>query len=117
MKREYRKWFSAELGREMEMLAFGHDGLPAIVFPTSQGRFYEFEDRGLVAAVADKLERGQLQLLPRAGTTAAWDRIGRSRGIFSTRSTSLTKWCRWCAIAIIVRTWLRWDAALVDIMR
>lgn len=62
MNREYRKWFSPELGREMEMLVFGHRGLPAIVFPTSQGRFYEFEDRGMVGAVADKIEAGRLQL-------------------------------------------------------
>lgn len=62
MKREYHKWFSHELGRDMEMLVFGHDGLPAIVFPTSQGRFYEFEDRGMVGAVADKIDAGKLQL-------------------------------------------------------
>ena len=63
MKREYHKWYSPKLGREMELLVFGHDGLPAIVFPTSQGKFYEFEDRGMVGAVAGKLEHGQLQLI------------------------------------------------------
>ena len=62
MKRAYHKWWSGELGRDMEMLVFGHDGLPAIVFPTSCGRFYEFEDRGMVDAVRDKLEGGRLQL-------------------------------------------------------
>ncbi len=62
MRREYRKWFSRELGREMEMLLFGHHGVAAIVFPTSQGRFFEFEDRGMVAAVREKIEAGQLQL-------------------------------------------------------
>ena len=62
MKREYHKWWSDELGREMEMLIFGHDGLPAVVFPTSQGRFFEFEDRGMVDAVRDKIEGGRLQL-------------------------------------------------------
>jgi esterase/lipase superfamily enzyme len=62
MRRDYRKWYSADLGREMEMLVFGQDGLPAIVFPTSQGKFYEFEDRGMVGAVAGKIERGELQL-------------------------------------------------------
>ena len=30
------------------MLVFGHAGAPVLVFPTSQGRFYEFEDRGMV---------------------------------------------------------------------
>jgi len=63
MKRDYHKWYSPELGREMELLVFGHDGMPAIVFPTSQGKFYEFEDRGMVAAVAGKLEHGELQLI------------------------------------------------------
>jgi len=63
MRREYHKWYSPELGREMELLVFGHEGLPAIVFPTSQGKFYEFEDRGMVAAVAGKLEHGDLQLI------------------------------------------------------
>lgn len=63
MRREYRKWHSPTLGREMELLIFGHDGLPAVVFPTSQGRFYEFEDRGMVASLQDKIEGGRLQLV------------------------------------------------------
>jgi esterase/lipase superfamily enzyme len=62
MNREYHKWFSDRLGREMEMLVFGHGGLPAIVFPTSCGRFYEFEDNGMVDAIRDKLEAGEVQL-------------------------------------------------------
>ena len=62
MNREYHKWFSPTLGRDMEMLVFGHDGLPMVVFPTSQARFYEFEEHGMVAAIADKLEHGNVQL-------------------------------------------------------
>jgi esterase/lipase superfamily enzyme len=62
MNREYHRWGSRDLGRDMEMLVFGHDGLPAIVFPTSCGRFFEFEDRGMVQAVADKICGGRLQL-------------------------------------------------------
>jgi esterase/lipase superfamily enzyme len=46
----------------MEMLVFGHGGLPAIVFPTSRGRFYEFEEFGMVEAIRWKLESGQVQL-------------------------------------------------------
>ncbi len=62
MHREYHKWFSPRLGREMELLVFGHAGLPAVVFPTSQGRFYEFEDRSMVAAVRGKIDAGEVQL-------------------------------------------------------
>jgi esterase/lipase superfamily enzyme len=62
MKREYHKWFSPSLGRDMELLIFGHCGVPALVFPTSQGRFFEFEDRGMVNAVAGEIEQGHVQL-------------------------------------------------------
>ncbi len=62
MKREYCRWYSASLGRDMELLVFGHTGLPAVVFPTSCGRFFEFEERGMVEAVRGKIEHGHLQL-------------------------------------------------------
>jgi esterase/lipase superfamily enzyme len=62
MVREYHKDYSSRLGREMELLVFGHAGVPVVVFPTSCGRFFEFEDRGLVAAVGEKVEGGELQL-------------------------------------------------------
>lgn len=62
MRRDYRKWYSHRLGREMELLLFGHAGLPCLVLPTSCGRFYEFEHFGMVDAVAQKLETGQIQL-------------------------------------------------------
>lgn len=44
------------------MLVFGHSGARCLVFPTSQGRFYEWEDRGMMAALADPIARGWLQL-------------------------------------------------------
>ena len=62
MHREYQRWFSRTLGRDMEMLVFGHSGRPVIVFPTSMGAFFEYEDRGMVGALAGKLDAGELQL-------------------------------------------------------
>ena len=46
----------------MELLVFGHAGMPVLVFPTSGGRFFEFEDRGMVAALAGRIDAGELQL-------------------------------------------------------
>ena len=60
--REYLKHWSHALGRDMEALRFGFAGLPLLVFPTSMGRFYQWEDFGVVAALADKLDAGYLQL-------------------------------------------------------
>jgi esterase/lipase superfamily enzyme len=62
MQRNYEKWFSPALGRDMELLRFGWSGFPVVLFPTSMGRFFQYEDFGLVARLADKVERGQLQL-------------------------------------------------------
>ena len=61
MHREYHRWHSPTLGRTMELLVFGHAGARVLVFPTSQGRFYEWQDRGMMDAVRDHIERGWLQ--------------------------------------------------------
>ena len=62
MNREHHRWHSPSLGRDMELLVFGHGGARAIVFPSSMGTFYEWEDRGMVDALAHPLENGWLQL-------------------------------------------------------
>lgn len=46
----------------MEMLVFGHSGARVLVFPTSLGKFFEWEDRGMIDVLAEPLERGWLQL-------------------------------------------------------
>ncbi len=59
MNREYHRWRSPVLARDMELLVFGHDGLPLLVFPTSKGRFYDFEDRGMVRAIEGAIDAGR----------------------------------------------------------
>ncbi len=63
MKREYVSWTSPALGREMEMLVFGHAGTPLLAFPSSMGRFFEWEDFKMAEALAPKLEAGHNQLI------------------------------------------------------
>ena len=62
MNREYHRWYSPSLERDMELLIFGHAGARVLVFPTSMGRFYEWEDRGMMGVVQDDLEHGRLQI-------------------------------------------------------
>jgi esterase/lipase superfamily enzyme len=62
MNREFHRWYSPSLNRDMELLIFGHAGARVIVFPTSKGRFFEWEDRGMVGSLWEHLERGWLQL-------------------------------------------------------
>ncbi len=46
----------------MELLVFGHAGAKVIMFPTRDGRFFEYEDIGIVGSLRAKVEAGQLQL-------------------------------------------------------
>jgi esterase/lipase superfamily enzyme len=46
----------------MELLIFGHAGARVLVFPTSLGKFFEWEDRGMVGALGDHLINGWAQL-------------------------------------------------------
>ncbi|MGH7649928.1 MAG: esterase family protein, partial [Gemmatimonadaceae bacterium] len=63
MHREYHQWFSPSLGRPMELLRFGHAGARVVVFPTSMGRFFEWEDRGMIGALADHVDNGWIQVI------------------------------------------------------
>lgn len=62
MRRDYHKWWSPRLSRDMELLVFGHGGARVIVFPTRCGRFFDYENFGLVERIRSRLEAGQLQL-------------------------------------------------------
>lgn len=62
MNREYHRWHSPSLNRDMELLVFGHAGARVLVFPTSQGRYFEWEDRGMMWALRDHINNGWLQL-------------------------------------------------------
>ena len=47
----------------MDLLIFGHGGTPILAFPSSMGRFYEWEDFGMVSALSAQLENGHNQLI------------------------------------------------------
>ena len=63
MHRQHHRWWSPHLGRHMDLLEFGHAGARVIAFPTSQGQFFEWEDRGMVRALKRHLENGWVQLV------------------------------------------------------
>jgi esterase/lipase superfamily enzyme len=62
MNREHHRWISPSLDREMDLLVFGHAGARVLVFPSSMGKFFEWEDRGMIGALGEHLERGWVQL-------------------------------------------------------
>lgn len=62
MNREYHKWYSERLQRHMELLIFGHAGQKVLVFPTRDGRFYEYEDLRITEWLKPRILAGELQL-------------------------------------------------------
>jgi esterase/lipase superfamily enzyme len=62
MHREYIAWWSPRLQRTMDLLVFGHAGARVLVFPTRGGRFYDYENWGLVASLASSICQGHIQL-------------------------------------------------------
>jgi esterase/lipase superfamily enzyme len=44
------------------VLAYGHWGRPVLAFPSQQGECWQYEERGMVAAVGDLLDAGRVKL-------------------------------------------------------
>jgi esterase/lipase superfamily enzyme len=62
MRRDYHNWYSNRVDRQMELLVYGEGGMPVLVFPTSRGRFFEFENNGMIHALTPRIEERRLQV-------------------------------------------------------
>lgn len=62
MQVDYHSFYSSRLGRTMEFKSYGHKGKPMIVFPSSGGRFYEYEDFKMIEACKYYIENGQIRV-------------------------------------------------------
>jgi esterase/lipase superfamily enzyme len=62
MNREHHRWFSPVVGRDMDLLVFGHGGARMLVFPTSMGTHSEWHDRHMPEVLGEHLERGWIQM-------------------------------------------------------
>ncbi len=62
MNREYVTIPSLRLQQNLEMLVFGHSGKPILVFPSSEGRFFDYENFGMIATIAPFIEAGKIHV-------------------------------------------------------
>ena len=63
MHTQYFKEYSYSLDRDMEFKVYGHAGVPFVVFPCQDGKFHDFEDRGMHNLVADHINSGRMQMI------------------------------------------------------
>lgn len=62
MEIQYRKEYSPIMGKDMEFKIYGHAGKPVLFIPCQDGRFYDFENFGMINAWAPWLESGEVML-------------------------------------------------------
>jgi esterase/lipase superfamily enzyme len=74
---EERTWPSPALGHDMSLKVYGHDGRPVVAFPSQEGRYWDFENWGMVDACAGFIESGRMRIVAVDGidwqTWANWD--------------------------------------------
>jgi len=75
MKIEYHAWDSSHLGQKMELKVYGTGGRPFLVFPSSSGRFFDFENQGMVHCVESFLADEKIQIFSVDGIDPqSWDK-------------------------------------------
>ena len=87
MEINYHKFYSDSLAQQFELKSYGTTGKPVMVFPTSCGRFFDYENNGMIGAMSEFIERGDITVFTVDGRDSeSWykpvhdERIGRRHG-------------------------------------
>lgn len=62
MERRETAWHSTDLGIEMPLVAYGHAGIPLLMFPTAAADYLEYERFLLIDAIAHHIEAGRVRV-------------------------------------------------------
>jgi esterase/lipase superfamily enzyme len=62
MRRDQLSVHSPAIGADGELLAYGHWGRPLLAFPSEQGRCWDYEDRGMIAAISHLIDAGRVKV-------------------------------------------------------
>jgi esterase/lipase superfamily enzyme len=62
MHQEHHQWYSHRVGKDMGVRVHGHYGSPLLVFPTSGGDEWEYENQGMVSGLGHHIDSGKVKL-------------------------------------------------------
>jgi esterase/lipase superfamily enzyme len=62
MQREAHYWYSQRLGRDMGVAVYGHYGAPLLSFPTTGGDEWEYQQQGVIDAIAPFINAGRVKV-------------------------------------------------------
>ena len=63
MNINYVKKYSNALSRDMEYKTYGTEGHPVLVFPSQDGRFYDYQDFDMVGVLSGYIDHGLIRLI------------------------------------------------------
>jgi esterase/lipase superfamily enzyme len=93
-----------ELDASLDLIAYGHYGRPALVFPSEAGRAWDFESNGMVDAVRELIDDGRVKLYC-VDSLDAWSWANRDASIEqrAQRHDYYTGWLVQQAVPWVVR--------------
>src|SRR5829696_569282 len=62
MHRETHYWYSERIRRDMGVVVYGHYGPPMLAFPTTGGDEWEYEQQGVIGAMAHAIDAGRVKV-------------------------------------------------------
>src|SRR3990170_3144146 len=62
MRRDHISLFSPAIGGSGDLIAYGHYGRPLLVFPSEQGRAWDYENNGMIGVLSHLIEAGRLKV-------------------------------------------------------
>jgi esterase/lipase superfamily enzyme len=62
VERRERSLWSPAIGAAGSVIAYGHWGRPLLVFPSQQGPAWQYEERGMIDAIAPLIEAGRVKV-------------------------------------------------------
>jgi len=62
MRRDHLRLWGDAIGADGDVVVYGHWGRPVLVFPSQDGRATDYEERGMVDAVAGLIDGGRAKL-------------------------------------------------------
>ena len=62
MKREIQKWYSPSLQKDMEIVVYGHYGMPLLMFPTAGADYLEYERFQMINSITWFINEGKFKV-------------------------------------------------------
>lgn len=59
----YQKTYSHSLQKDMEFKVYGYSGITLLAFPSQDGRFYDYENRGLIETISTQIDQGRVMVI------------------------------------------------------